>query len=413
MSFEDALAVAGEHVPYDRITSARQETPFRRKGRKMSKRSGQCGQVILRHGRYVGRYYVDNSDRRIRKAVVLGLKTEMTKPEAKRRLLELISNEGINAPTYLERALGNAKTFNEVADKWEQMRLPKLGQSSQYMNPKLVAKHLRPFFGTMAIDGIKTGTINEWVSTVMKDFEPKTVHNMYKLFRAIVNWYHRQEDRQPRKWSPDLPPLLDEEQRWFTPEEAARIVANAEGRNKTLFHLAVSTGMRAGELFGLKVEDIDFPRHLIRVVRSTWLGKEVPTKTRKGYREIFIDEETVQALKQYLAGRTTGLIFPSKNGTALRNRDVVFDVLYPLCDKLGIKRGGMHAFRHGRVSLMRASGAPEDLVKRQIGHSSLKTTSGYTHFSEDFQRDLANRLSWTQFANLDSPEIAVSTQQQK
>ena len=49
--------------------------------------------------------------------MVLGLKSEMTKPEAKRRLLEMLSTEGINAPTYLERALGSAKTFNEVADQ--------------------------------------------------------------------------------------------------------------------------------------------------------------------------------------------------------------------------------------------------------------------------------------------------------
>jgi hypothetical protein len=69
---------------------------------------------------------------------VLGLKSEMTKPEAKRRLLETISAEGINTPTYLERALGNARTFNEVADKWERMRLPKLSISSQYASPKLV-----------------------------------------------------------------------------------------------------------------------------------------------------------------------------------------------------------------------------------------------------------------------------------
>jgi integrase len=169
--------------------------------------------------------------------------------------------------------------------------------------------------------------------------------------------------------------------------------------------------MRAGELFGLKVEDIDFNRQLIHVVRSTWKGKEVPTKTRKGYREVFVDKNTVQTLQQFLEGRNNGLVFPSSNGTPLQDRDIVFDVLYPICDKLGIERGGMHAFRHGRVSLMRVSGAPEDLVKRQIGHSSLKTTSGYTHFSEDFQRDLANRLSWTQFAKLDSLGTDVSSQQ--
>src|SRR5580704_17749114 len=93
--------------------ATRRETPFRREGRKMSKRSGQCGQVFVRNGRYVGRFNVDTPERRIRKAVVLGLKSEMTKPAAKRRLLEMIASEGINAPTYLERALVSAKTFND------------------------------------------------------------------------------------------------------------------------------------------------------------------------------------------------------------------------------------------------------------------------------------------------------------
>lgn len=74
----------------DSITRLKQETPFRREGRRMSKRSGQCGQVFVRNGRFVGRYYVDTPERRIRKAVVLGLKSEMTKPEARRRLLEII-----------------------------------------------------------------------------------------------------------------------------------------------------------------------------------------------------------------------------------------------------------------------------------------------------------------------------------
>lgn len=76
---------------------------------------------------------------------------------------------------------------------------------------------------------------------------PKTVHNMYKLLRAIVGWHHKQNDQPPRKWSPDLPPLKENEQRWFTPIEIQQIVSNAEGQYKVLFHLAASTGMRAGE----------------------------------------------------------------------------------------------------------------------------------------------------------------------
>jgi integrase len=68
---------------------------------------------------------------------------------------------------------------------------------------------------------------------------------------------------------------------------------------------------------------------------------------------------------------------------------------------------GMHAFRHGRVSQLQANGVPADFTKSQVGHSSLRTTSGYTHFSEDFARETVERLavelrSWTRSGKLDS-----------
>jgi integrase len=164
-------------------------------------------------------------------------------------------------------------------------------------------------------------------------------------------------------------------------------------------------------LFGLRVEDIDFARQSIRVRRSIWLGREVPTKTRKGYREVFIDEGTAKVLSEHLNGRTVGLLFCTRKGTPLTDHDVVLRVLYPLCDKLGIKRGGLHAFRHGRVSLIRASGAPDDLVRRQIGHSSLKMTGGYTHFSDSLQRELANKVNWSQSPESNSAQGVVSDRQ--
>ena len=68
-------------------------------------------------------------------------------------------------------------------------------------------------------------------------------------------------------------------------------------------------------------------------------------------------------------------------------------VLNPLCTKLGIQPGGMHAFRHGRVSQLQASGVPADFTKSQVGHSSLRTTSGYTHFTDAFKRETVERLA--------------------
>ena len=372
-------------------------TPFRQKGRKyMSKRSGQTGQVLLRNNRWIGRYYVDvpGEFKRKRRALVLGSKSELTKPEAKLKLLTIIMAEGVNTPDHLERSLKPPKAFNNVADAWESKRLPQLKESTRYMAPKLIAKYLLPFFGNMPVIEIKTGNVNDWISGLQSNgLEPKTIHNLWKMFRAMMNWHAQQNDEPTRKWYPILPALPHDEQRWFTQEEISQIVNAAKGQYKVLFHLAGATGMRAGELFGLHVEDLDLKRRVIRIRRSVWRGQEVAPKTQRGYRDVWIDSAIAQVLQDHLGNRTSGRIFQTRCGTPLSDHDVLRDALYPICDSLKIKRGGMHAFRHGRISHLQQSGAPPDFTKRQVGHSSLRTTSGYTHFDEAYVREVVEKLA--------------------
>ncbi len=213
------------------------------------------------------------------------------------------------------------------------------------------------------------------------------------MFRAIMNWRAQQSDEQPRKWYPTLPIIPEDEQRWFTQDETRRLVEAAAGQYKLLFHLAGSSGLRAGELFGLHVDDLDLSRGVIRVRRSVWCGQEVTPKTRKGYRDVFIDSLTVQLLRNHLGRRTSGRVFETRNGTPLATHNVVRQVLKPLCRRIGIPVGGMHAFRHGRVSHLQQNGVPADFTKSQVGHSSLRTTSGYTHFTESFARETVERLA--------------------
>lgn len=252
----------------------------------------------------------------------------------------------------------------------------------------------------MALATIKTGVVNDWIADLeSKSLEPKTVHNLWKLFRAIMNWHAQQCDEPKRTWYPTLPTIPEDEQRWFTQDEIQRIVAGAPGQYKTLFHLAGFSGLRFGELCGLHVEDVDFVRGVMCVRRSVWRGQEVSTKTKRGYRDVWIDSATVAMLRQHLGGRTSGKVFQTRNGTPLNSKTVLVEVLYPLCDKLSIPRGGMHAFRHGRVSHLQSSLVPGDFTTSQVGHSSLRTTSRYTHFPDAFRRETVERLaSCTQVA---------------
>src|SRR5439155_252411 len=59
---------------------------------------------------------------------------------------------------------------------------------------------------------------------------------------------------------------------------------------------------------------------------------------------------------------------------------------------LRVANGGMHAFRHGRISELQTKGVPGDLIIRWVGHVNLKITSLYTHFSEEFRRGSIAKL---------------------
>src|SRR4029450_8954051 len=61
--------------------------------------------------------------------------------------------------------------------------------------------------------------------------------------------------------------------------------------------------------------------------------------------------------------------------------------------KLNLAPAGLHAFRHGRVSVLQANGVPGDLVREWIGHHHLQTTSLYTHFQDSFRKQIASDVA--------------------
>lgn len=386
----------------------------------MSKRRGQDGQVFLRHGNWIGRYYEDvfGQPNRVRRAVVLGTRKQLKhKTAARQRLRAIIEEKGVNTEGHLLASLTPPRpqiTFNSICDAWVAGKLPMLKISTQSHAPTLINKHLRPFFGPMAPAEIKTGTVNQWLAQMNGlRLQPKTVHNAWKQFRAIMNWHAQQNDAPKRVWYPSLPIIPDVEQRWFAPDEIRLIVDAAKGQYRVLFHLAGFSGLRFGELAGVHVDDLDLDRGVIHVRRSVWRGQEITTKTRRGCRSVWIDSITIAMLREHLGTRRSGRLFETKNGTPLENHNVVRQVLKPICRRLGIVLGGMHAFRHGRVSQMQTAGVPADFVKHQVGHSSLNTTSGYTHFSDDFKRQIVEKLAsnpanWTHSTGLDSLGTAAN-----
>ena len=389
--------------------------PIRQKRKAYMSKRFQRGSVFPVGKMWHGRYWRDvpGKEKREHPLVVLGERKEMTKLEARKKLEAIIEKEGLNKKTYLELLMVPAVTLNDVADAWELKRLPQLALSTQDDAPGQLALHLRPFFGALPIESIKTGTVNEWINGLAKKgLEPKTIHNQWKMFRAIMNWNSRQNDEPQRTWYPSLPHIPDVEQRWYTEAEMLQIIEVSarypgrgilKGQYKPLFRLDAYSGLRSGEISGLRVEDIDFVGGVVHVQRSIYEGVEVETKGKKR-RDVDIDSITVGMLVAYLGDRTTGRIFQGRNGAPIRNGQLN-TVLRWATKQLGIRPGTMHAFRHGRNSKMKQENVPNDLILRQVGHSSLKVNSGYTHFTKEFVRDTVERLAVSNFSCTENPNL--------
>lgn len=97
-------------------------------------------------------------------------------------------------------------------------------------------------------------------------------------------------------------------------------------------------------------------------------------------------------LAAHLGTRKTGRVFQTRTGTPFCKRNVRRR-LNELLKKLKLPKAGLHAFRHGRVSVLQAMGVPGDLVKEWVGHSNLHTTSRYTHFQDDFRKQIASQVA--------------------
>lgn len=211
-----------------------------------------------------------------------------------------------------------------------------------------------------------------------------------------------------REHSPDIPERSlaiagdrdETEAVYFKTADVQRIITSAREPYRTLFILAAVTGLRAGELLGLTVTDIDFDRLMICPRRQaddrTRVLREL--KTKKSRTAVPITQETATVLRSSLKLRWRAnphnLLFPNRRGRPCNRANVVKFGLHPILRQLGLptRRAGLHAFRHGLGTALADSGASPAIVQRTLRHSDIKTTLRfYVHADADSQRTaLAN-----------------------
>jgi integrase len=190
---------------------------------------------------------------------------------------------------------------------------------------------------------------------------------------------------------------------FFTKGQTVDIIANAKEPYQTMFTLAWCTGLRAGELLALTVDDLNFTDQTITVNKSADDNNRSIGQTKTETSEALLPMPSVlaEALRTYLekAWRRNprGLLFPNRRGTMPMLRDnVVKYGLKPVLKKLGIptRFAGLHAFRHGLATELADRSTPIPVLQKQMRHANIRTTLRvYAHAIPQSQRDAMESVS--------------------
>jgi integrase len=173
-----------------------------------------------------------------------------------------------------------------------------------------------------------------------------------------------------------------------------------------LWRLAASTGMRRGELLGLRWTDIDLERGLVSVQRQLVRNGNAlefgRPKTAAGRRTLCLDQSTVRILAEHrqrqaesAAARrlTPDLVFCRANG-APRDPDVVTHQFIQRAVRAGLPRIRLHDLRHTHASIALQAEINPKVVQERLGHASVKVTlDTYTHVLPPMHRAAASRIA--------------------
>ncbi len=277
--------------------------------------------------------------------------------------------------------------------EWLDIHSTQLKPASERRYRQIARDYVYPYIGkkmlcdltVFDIEGLYQKLLANDVSVRNVRYVHSLLHRSLKdaLKRGIVGFNAAHGARQPKLTQKEMI-ILDEDQvmRFFIGVKGHRLEA--------LFHLAIKTGMRQGEIFGLKWSDIDWQRGRLRVQRQAQRVKGqgkifVPPKTKAGRRSIPIGSEMLlllrkhrekQVIKKVFSGREwheLNLVFPTRNGKPLSESNLLkeYKLLLEVC---GLPKMRFHDLRHTAASIMLNRGIPPFVVSRILGHSKPSTT---------------------------------------
>ncbi len=318
------------------------------------------------------------------------------------------------------------KIVSDFAKEYLSIQKTSLSPGTYDFYQSIIDKHILPMFGRMRLRDIKTYHVQDFIlrlnSLPRSDgkpghIAPQTIKRYTTVLRSILTMAYKMyyvDDDVGLSRRLTFPKERYQEVDVFTIEEAKAILtaAKTEPINiRLLIEIALFTGMRRGEIVGLKWSDINFDKQCLSVKRSVYKPKgeksiEKEPKSHSSFRTIAIPNCLCETLKKYKKYQTE---YSLSHAATWRNLDYIFtdevgNVMNPqtptkqfshFLARHNIRHLKFHCLRHTSATILLSNGCDIKTVSARLGHSSIDTTNIYVHMLESVDRQAA-----TTFENL-------------
>ena len=270
-------------------------------------------------------------------------------------------------------------SFQDFAETWFTENEPRWKYSYEITLRTSLDKHILPNFGELQLDEITKSAVLAFRANLARiprkdgssGLSPSRINHVMVPLRSIMNEAaERYEFSSPFK---NIKPLkvgrTDVDP--FTLEEVRRLIEHVRPDYKNYLIVRFFTGMRTGEVHGLKWKHVDFEHRQILVRESFVAGRQTTTKTDGSTREIQMSQPVFDALKQQ--SKVTcdmDYAFANKAGNPLSVHNVTKRIWYPLLRRLSIPLRRPYQTRHTAATLWLAAGENPEWIARQMGHST-------------------------------------------
>lgn len=250
------------------------------------------------------------------------------------------------------------------------------------LNYRIDLEEFAKFLDKIPVEDVAYPDLRRFLAQLKnRNLKPRTVSRKLSSLRSFFKFLQREGVIKTNPAKLVVTPKLDKPLPHFMSEEESVQVIEApksgkinSPRDKAIFEILYSTGIRVSELVGLNVDDVDFIGNIIKVMGKGKKERMAP-----------IGDQALNVLKEYLDGRKANskFVFAGRDGGHLTDRQVRNIINKYILEQAMAQHVTPHMFRHSFATHLLDHGADLRSVQELLGHVNLSTTQIYTHLTTE------------------------------